>query len=664
MKKYIIPILLIAGSFLSSIEIARAQTTTAPEAVLKTFPYQQSNQASEALNSMDAWKSADWKMFFALMEDTSQQTKATYALHAFVNKVAQEDSKRAAFVKVLHKQIKKAKSDYTKILYVEELKLLSDTIYVNGRLSILPETKLNTTNIQTKAVNPTQLLLNLQNQYEQKSNSIEKKNLIWQASKISDIGNFMFVAKFLSDEAVKHFAANTLAKFALNDLTIRGSEVRMVLENVLSLIQGEDSAILVPALKVHLKKMPYDYGFVSLFNGKDLTSWKGLVANPIARSKMKDSTLQAAQAKADLKMREDWVVNDGLLNFTGKLNGENLATIKQYGDIEMYIDWRIQEKGDAGVYLRGTPQVQIWDTSRREVGAQVGSGGLYNNQKNVSKPLVVADNKVGEWNTFHIIMKGDKVTVYLNGILVTDHIPLENYWDRNIPLFVKEQIELQAHGTFVSYRNIYVRELPPTESNKLNEQEIKEGFSLLFDGTNINQWTGNKAGYLIQEGALVVNPENGSGGNLYTNEEYSDFIYRFDFQLTPGANNGIGIHAPLEGDAAYLGMEVQVLDSEHPMYAELQPYQYHGSVYGVIPAKRGFLKPTGEWNNEEIIVKGTNIKVTLNGNVIVDGDYALASKNGTIDHKMHPGLLNKTGHIGFLGHGDIVRYQNMRIKRI
>jgi acetyltransferase-like isoleucine patch superfamily enzyme len=142
MKKYIIPILLIAGSFLSSIEIARAQTTTAPEAVLKTFPYQQSNQASEALNSMDAWKSADWKMFFALMEDTSQQTKATYALHAFVNKVAQEDSKRAAFVKVLHKQIKKAKSDYTKILYVEELKLLSDTIYVNGRLSILPETKL------------------------------------------------------------------------------------------------------------------------------------------------------------------------------------------------------------------------------------------------------------------------------------------------------------------------------------------------------------------------------------------------------------------------------------------------------------------------------------------------------------------------------------------
>jgi hypothetical protein len=379
---------------------------------------------------------------------------------------------------------------------------------------------------------------------------------------------------------------------------------------------------------------------------------------------MSDTALQTAQAKADLKMKEDWVVQDGLLNYTGNLRGENLATVKEYGDIEMYIDWKIQEKGDAGIYLRGTPQVQIWDTSRREVGAQVGSGGLYNNQKNVSKPLVVADNKIGEWNTFHIIMKADKVTVYLNGILVTDNIALENYWNRTLPLFVKEQIELQAHGTFVSYRNIYLRELPSSAPISLNAQEAKEGFSLLFDGTHINEWTGNTVGYVIKEGALVVNPENGSGGDLFTKNEYGDFIYRFDFQLTPGANNGIGIHAPLQGDAAYLGMEVQVLDSEDPQYANLQPYQYHGSVYGVMPAKRGFLRPIGEWNNEEIMVKGTKIKVTLNGTVILEGDYMAASKNGTIDHNQHPGLLNKTGHIGFLGHGDILRFKNMRIKRL
>lgn len=665
MKKYIIPILFIAVSFLSSHEKVNAQSTLTPEAVIKAFPYQQSIQVSDALNSMGQWKNNDWKIFFDLMEDTSQQTKATYALHAYVNKVAQDDAIKESFIKLLQKQSKKAKSEYAKILFQEELKLLSKDDYVNNRLQLVqPKWEEGAGKAFTINPNPVQRLLYLQKQLEKPTNPVQKKNIIWEASKISGFGSFMFVAQFLNDEALNTSAAQVLTKLALNDANIRGSEVRSILEKSLTLLHGEDSSILVPVLTAHLKKMPYDFGYVSLFNGKDLTGWKGLVANPIVRSKMSDSALQAAQEKANVKMKEDWEVKEGLLNYTGNLHGENLATEKQYGDMEMYVDWRIQEKGDAGIYLRGTPQVQIWDTSRREVGAQVGSGGLYNNQKNVSKPLVVADNKVGEWNTFHIIMKGDKVTVYLNGILVTDNTVLENYWDRKLPLFAKEQIELQAHGTFVSYRNIYIRELPPSESYKLNEQEIKEGFSLLFDGTHINEWTGNKAGYLIQEGALVVNPENGSGGNLYTNEEYSDFIYRFDFQLTPGANNGIGVHAPLEGDAAYLGMEVQVLDSEHPKYAELQPYQYHGSVYGVIPAKRGFLKPVGEWNNEEIVVKGSKIKVTLNGNVIVDGDYVLASKNGTIDHKEHPGLLNKSGHIGFLGHGDVVRYKNMRIKRI
>ena len=659
MKKLFIPflfLLLVNTSFSQSLKVNE---------VIAIFPFQHVNEASAALAAMDTWKNAEWKSFFSTLEDTSLKTKTSYALHAYVNKVGLEENKKNIFTTLLKKQFKKAKSEYAKILITEELKLLNSDSFVKERLQLtIPKQEVNTGKSISYYPNSTQLLLDLQKKLEKPTNPIEKKNIIWQASKISGITSFLFVSKFLEDETVSTNAAIVLAKLALNDASIRGAEVRAALEKSLTLIHGEDSIYLVPAIKAHVKKMPYDYGFVSLFNGKDLSGWKGLVANPIARSKMSDSALVAAQIKADKKMNEDWVVQEGLLNFTGNLHGENLATIKQYGDIEMYVDWRIQEKGDAGIYLRGTPQVQIWDTSRREVGAQVGSGGLYNNQKNVSKPLVVADNKVGEWNTFHIIMKGDKVTVYLNGILVTDNIGLENYWDRNLPLFVKEQIELQAHGTFVSYRNIYLRELPNTEPIKLNEQESKDGFSLLFDGTQINDWTGNTAGYLIQEGALVVSPDKGSGGNLYTKEEFSDFIYRFDFQLTPGANNGIGVHAPLEGDAAYVGMEVQVLDSEHPMYAALQPYQYHGSVYGVIPAKRGYLKPTGEWNSEEITVKGTKIKVVLNGTVIVEGDYAAASKNGTMDHKEHPGLLNKTGHLGFLGHGDVVRFKNMRVKRI
>ncbi len=631
--------------------------------VLRAFPYEQSAEASAALESMDAWGKTDWDLFFRVVEDTAQQTKFTYALHAYVNKVSLDEKKKAIFLSLLAKQLTKAKSEYAKILLEEELKLLNGNSYLIPKLNGL-SSPLPFTNVEGFAIQPAQLLLELQKIAEKPLNPIEKKNIIWEASMLKGITTFMFVSKFLDDEEVKENAALVISKLAMNDASIYGADVRNTLEKALPLIHGEDSAILVPALKAHLKMMPYDYGFVSLFNGKDLTGWKGLVANPIARSKMNDTALKAAQIKADIKMRADWVVKDGLLNFTGNSNGENLATIKQYGDIEMFVDWRIQEKGDAGIYLRGTPQVQIWDTSRREVGAQVGSGGLYNNQKNKSTPLVVADNKVGEWNTFHIIMKGDKVTVYLNGVLVTDQIPLENYWDRTMPIFLKEQIELQAHGTFVSYRNIYIRELPPTEAVGLSEAEVKEGFTSLFDGKNINEWIGNTGGYLIKDGALVVNPEKGSGGNLYTKETFSDFIYRFDFQLTPGANNGIGIHAPLEGDAAYAGIEVQVLDNEHPMYATLAPYQYHGSVYGVIPAKRGYLRPIGEWNNEEIMVKGTKIKVTLNGTVIVDGDYATASKNGTMDHKAHPGLFNKTGHIGFLGHGDVVRFKNMRVKKL
>jgi hypothetical protein len=328
----------------------------------------------------------------------------------------------------------------------------------------------------------------------------------------------------------------------------------------------------------------------------------------------------------------------------------------------MFVDWKITKDGDAGIYLRGTPQVQIWDTSRVDVSAQVGSGGLYNNQKNPSKPLILADNAIGDWNNFHIIMKGDRVTVYLNGKLVVDNVILENYWDRNMPIFPEEQIELQAHGTHVAYRDIYIREIPQAKAFTLSDEEKKEGFKVLFDGTNMYHWTGNTQSYVVEDGDMVIRPEKGSGGNLYTKEEYSDFIFRFEFQLTPGANNGLGIRTPLEGDAAYVGMELQILDNEADVYKNLQKYQYHGSVYGVIPAKRGYLKPTGEWNYEEVIVKGPKIKVILNGTTILDGDITEAKEKGTADHREHPGLKRDSGHIGFLGHGSVVRFRNIRVK--
>lgn len=204
-------------------------------------------------------------------------------------------------------------------------------------------------------------------------------------------------------------------------------------------------------------------GFTPLFNGRDLTNWKGLVGNPISRKAMSADALAAAQAKADESMRAHWTVKDNVLHFDGK--GENLCTAKDYGDFELWIDWKIEPKGDSGLYLRGTPQVQIWDTTDPEQfqhGAEKGSGGLWNNQKGARFPLVNADNPAGQWNTFFVRMVGSNVTINLNGVRVTNDVPLENYWNRELPIFPTGPIELQSHGTHLQFRNIYIRELKTT----------------------------------------------------------------------------------------------------------------------------------------------------------------------------------------------------------
>jgi hypothetical protein len=438
-----------------------------------------------------------------------------------------------------------------------------------------------------------------------------------------------------------------------------GDLVKEILVKATGKLAGQESEYNKEMLNKYLAAMPADEGFKSMFNGKDLTGWQGLVENPLARAKMKKVDLERIQAEVNVMVAANWSVKDGCIWFNG--SGNNLCSIKEYSDFEMLIDWKISKAGDSGIYLRGSPQVQIWDTSRTEVGAQVGSGGLYNNQKNPSKPLKVADNPVGEWNTFRIVMIGEKVSVWLNGELVVDNVTMENYWDRNIPIFPKGAIELQAHGTDLAFRDIYVREISEKEFN-LTPEEKSEGFVALFNGRNLNNWVGNKESYIAEDGMIVVKPSDGSGGNLYTEKEYADFIFRFEFQLTPAANNGLGIRTPLTGDAAYVGMELQILDDTAPVYANLQPYQYHGSVYGVIPARRGFLKPVGEWNYEEVKVLGTQITITLNGTVIVDGDIAGPRDNGTLDKNDHPGLKNTTGHIGFLGHGSELKFKNIRIK--
>ncbi|MDB5261845.1 MAG: hypothetical protein JWQ14_1126 [Adhaeribacter sp.] len=496
--------------------------------------------------------------------------------------------------------------------------------------------------------------------------SNEQKNLILrEVGRSHTYLSLLTVAKYLDDASLQQTAATAATNIALGNKAIFGNDVRDYLTKAMNVMQGPEVEYTKANIRKHLDEMPKGAGFVSLFNGRDLTGWKGLVADPIKRSKMDAKTLAAAQQKADEQMRKDWQVKNGEIMFVGH-GFDNLTTLKKYGDFEMLVDWKIyddgKKEGDAGVYLRGTPQVQMWDTSRVKAGAQVGSGGLYNNKVHPSKPLKVADNALGEWNNFRILMQGDRVTVYLNGELVTDNVILENYWDRNMPIFPEEQIELQAHGSPVGYRNIYIREIPRPEPFKLSAAEKKEGYKVLFDGTNMHEWMGNTTDYTIAEGNMVVDPKPGSRGNLYSKEEYGDFVFRFEFKLTPGANNGLGIRAPLEGDAAYTGIELQILDNDADIYKDLEIYQYHGSAYGVLPAKRGYLKPVGEWNYQEVIVNGPKIKIILNGTTILDGDLTQARKNGTLDKKDHPGIHRNTGHIAFLGHGSKLAFRNIRIK--
>lgn len=194
--------------------------------------------------------------------------------------------------------------------------------------------------------------------------------------------------------------------------------------------------------------------------------------------------------------------------------------------------------------------------------------------------------------------------------------------------------------------------------------DADQGFVSLFNGKDLTGWKGDTKGYVVKDGAIVCD----KGHDLFTEKEYSDFVFRFEFKLPPGGNSGLGIRASGTGNAAYEGMELQILDDGHEMYhkpgEEIKDWQYHGSVYGIFPAKKGALKPAGEWNVEEVTVHGPHIVVVLNGQTIVECNLEEALKNGTLDGQEHPGAKRTGGFIGFLGHGDPVAFRNISIKEL
>lgn len=519
--------------------------------------------------------------------------------------------------------------------------------------------------VASSSLNGERKLIHYRNALDVAQTAPQKELVLKQIQKSGTFSGMMVAGKYLEDKDLQQTVCWVVSQIALADKTFYGTEITRMLKRIVEVMKGEDSDYQKKAIQKWLAEMPQGEGFVPLFNGKDLAGWKGLVGNPVSRAKMKPADLAKAQEKADARMKESWSAVDGQLVFNG--HGDNICTDKQYGDFELYVDWQLSpesKEADAGIYLRGAPQVQIWDNARVNVGAQVGSGGLYNNQRNASKPLKVADNKLGEWNTFRIRMIGERVSVWLNGEKVVDNVILENYWDRSQPIAMLEQIELQAHGSRVAYRDLYIRELEQVKPFALSAEEKKEGFRVLFDGVSMHNWVGNTRDYTAENGNITLDPRNGGGGNLYTKDQFGDFVFRFEFMLTPGANNGLGIRTPMTGDAAYEGMELQILDNDSPIYSTLEKYQYHGSVYGIMAAKRSGLKPMGEWNYQEVIAKGNRIKVILNGEVILDGDLKEATKNGTLDGREHPGLSKKEGHIGFLGHGSPVKFRNIRVKEL
>jgi len=476
----------------------------------------------------------------------------------------------------------------------------------------------------------------------------EKTMVLSQVGQIKSISALKYAAGFCADENIGYEAALATVQ---TTVPLKGAAAALSPEQaVAGVVQAQASKPLqqkiaeTPLLACTENQPPE--GFTALFNGKDLCGWKGLVEDPVKRVRMNPDELNRAQIKADEEMRQHWQAIDGVLYFDGK--GQSLCTSRDYTDFEMMVDWKIEKWGDSGIYLRGAPQVQIWDTAQWPEG----SGGLYNNQKNPSKPLVKADKPVGEWNTFHIIMRDQRVTVYLNEVLVVDHVIMENYWERDKPIYRSGQIELQAHNTPLYFRNIFIKELPtlaPTFDGPL------------FNGKDLQGWqiiNGQPESWQVADGVLYTTGQG--GGWLSTTREFADFKLSLEFRVPADGNSGVFLRSPHHGDPAYTGMEIQVLDDYAEQYARLKPWQYTGSVYGIQAPSQRVSKRAGEWQKMVITCRGPRVCVELNGRKTIDTDL--------VDHmqqsKEHPGIQRRAGYIGLQNHSSKLEYRNIWLEEL
>jgi hypothetical protein len=407
-------------------------------------------------------------------------------------------------------------------------------------------------------------------------------------------------------------------------------------------------------------------GFTALFNGTNLDGWWGAttedprvyLALPPAEFKQKhDASLE--------DIRRHWTAQNGELVNDGE--GLYLTTETDYGDFELLLDYKTVPLADSGIYLRGCPQVQIWDYTKAggkwDLGADKGSGGLWNNSPGApgKDPLVLADKPFGEWNHVRVVMAGSRVWVWLNGKQTVNGAVLENYYDRKLPVPKRGPIQLQTHGGEIRWRNLYIRELGSDEADRLLRGTDPAGFASVFNGRDFTGWGGPLDCCAITNSAIIWQKDK--GGTIYTEAEYTNFVARLEFKLPPGGNNGLAIRYPGYGDTAYVGMcESQVLDDNYEKATgeQIDPRQAHGSAYGMVAALRGYQHPIGEWNYEEVTVVGPTIKVELNGTQILDAD--LSRVTDFMHNMAHPGKDRTSGHFGFAGHNDPVMFRNITIK--
>lgn len=410
-------------------------------------------------------------------------------------------------------------------------------------------------------------------------------------------------------------------------------------------------------------------GFAALFNGKDLTSWWGLsTENPRRWMALPSAELKKKREASLQDIAEHWRVENGELVNDGR--GLYLTTEKNFRDFELLIDYKTVAKADSGIYLKGTPQVQIWDYTKEggkwARGADKGSGGLWNNRAGSpgKDPTVLADKPFGQWNHFRIIQCGSRTWVWLNGKQVINGAILENYFDKTgqTPIVPAGPIQLQTHGGEIRWRNIFLREIPGDEANRLLRGDDPKGFQPIFNGRDFDGWAGPIQNYEVADGAIMCKPKK--GGTIYTKEQFANFVARLEFKLPPGGNNGLAIRYAGGGRASLDAMcELQVLDDNYEkVRGKIDPRQAHGSAYGMVPAARGYQRPIGQWNYQEVTVNGPAIRVELNGTVILDCD--LSKVKETLGDKPHPGKDRTSGSFGFAGHSDPVMFRNISIRRL